>query len=231
MTKFLRLIILISLPFITTAVAVRLNALHWYPLWEYSKTDFPPDPYGMTFEERLRLAQRSIDFLNAPHDIRILSELKLNDGSTAFNERELSHMEDVKRTFDALSWIGAGALGLLVLAVILLARRAGSAEAWGAVSDGGLVTLVGLMGVAAFMLLAWESFFVKFHELLFPPDTWMFYYSDTLIRLFPERFWQDVGLVISGLVFIQALGLALGGRMIQRCLTRSSGYDISDTGG
>jgi uncharacterized membrane protein len=32
--------------------------------------------------------------------------------------------------------------------------------------------------------------FVGFHQLFFDPNTWTFLFSDTLIRLFPERFWQ-----------------------------------------
>ncbi len=231
MSKILRLVIVLGIPWIVTALAVRLNALPWYPAWEYSKADFPADPYGMEPAERLRLAQRSIDFLNAPHDIRILSELTLSDGSPAFNQRELSHMDDVKRVFDVLTWLGAGALVLVILASLRLTRRGGHAEAWGALSDGGLVTLVGLLLIGGFMLLAWESFFVKFHEVLFPPDTWMFEYSDTLIRLFPERLWQDVGLVITGLVFVQAFVLALGGRMIQWRLSRQKASHISESGG
>jgi uncharacterized membrane protein len=32
--------------------------------------------------------------------------------------------------------------------------------------------------------------FVGFHQVFFDAGTWTFAYSDTLIRLFPERFWQ-----------------------------------------
>lgn len=229
MSKLWRTVIIVSLPFIILTIAIRLNNLPWYPAWEYGKADFPADPYGMAADERLRLAQRSIDFLNAPHDIRLLSELTLSDGTPAFNARELSHMDDVKRTLDALTRIGAVALGLLILAGYALRRQEGVAAVWGALSDGGLLTLGALALVAAFMLLAWERFFIAFHELLFPPDTWMFEYSDTLIRLFPERFWQDVGLVIAGLVFVQALGVAFFGRMIQWRLTRPSQPSAKDT--
>ncbi len=65
------------------------------------------------------------------------------------------------------------------------------------------------------MLTSWEVFFTGFHELLFPPDTWTFPTSDTLIRLYPERFWMDVGVAIVGVVLIQA-GLVLGGAIIWR---------------
>lgn len=231
MTRLLRWLIVISIPFIAVTVAVRLNNLPWYPVWEYHKPDFPADPYGMALEERLRLAQRAIDFLNAPHNIELLAELRLEDGRVAFNARELAHMEDVKRAMDALTVVGVATLLLAGVSSAALARREGAAAAWGALSDGGLVTLGGLALVALFMLTAWERFFIAFHELLFPPDTWMFEYSDTLIRLFPERFWQDVGLVIASLVFVQALTIAFVGRLMQWRLTRPYRRSTSSQGG
>lgn len=47
-------------------------------------------------------------------------------------------------------------------------------------------------------------FFVQFHELLFPPDTWTFSSTSGLIRLYPQLFWYRVGLAIIGR--IMALG-------------------------
>jgi len=58
-------------------------------------------------------------------------------------------------------------------------------------------------------VLAWSTFFVQFHELLFPPGTWTFAYSDSLIRLFPEKFWFDFGVLLSVLAF--SLGLIVTG--------------------
>jgi len=53
----------------------------------------------------------------------------------------------------------------------------------------------------------WQ-FFTLFHELFFTGDSWIFEYSDTLIRLFPLRFWQDLFLFIP--ILIAICGLALG---------------------
>jgi integral membrane protein (TIGR01906 family) len=64
---------------------------------------------------------------------------------------------------------------------------------------GGWLTL-GLIGVIfAFILIAFGVVFVLFHQIFFASGTWMFFYSDTLIRLFPERFWRDIFLVVGGL--------------------------------
>jgi uncharacterized membrane protein len=43
---------------------------------------------------------------------------------------------------------------------------------------------------------------VIFHQLFFQPGSWTFDFSNTLIRLFPEKFWYDAVLTISSLSVI-----------------------------
>ena len=40
------------------------------------------------------------------------------------------------------------------------------------------------------LIAAFSVLFVFFHQVFFDPDTWTFLFSDTLIRLFPQRFWE-----------------------------------------
>jgi integral membrane protein (TIGR01906 family) len=67
-----------------------------------------------------------------------------------------------------------------------------------ALARGGLLTLI-LIGVILLLVLAaFGIFFVAFHQVFFEEGTWTFLWSDTLIRLFPERFWRDTFLVVGG---------------------------------
>ncbi|MEO0599678.1 MAG: DUF1461 domain-containing protein, partial [Chloroflexota bacterium] len=52
---------------------------------------------------------------------------------------------------------------------------------------------------------AWDFFFTQFHNVFFEQGTWRFYYSDTLIRLYPERFWFEASLVVGVLTVVGAL--------------------------
>jgi len=49
--------------------------------------------------------------------------------------------------------------------------------------------------------------FVAFHNIFFASGTWLFEYTDTLIRLFPERFWRDIFIYVG--LFSLATGLGL----------------------
>ena len=54
------------------------------------------------------------------------------------------------------------------------------------------MTALLLVGILAFVALSFRVLFVAFHGVFFEDGTWMFLWSDTLIRLFPERFWRDI---------------------------------------
>jgi len=195
----------LALPVVILAVALRVVTAPWLVRWEYGKPDFPPDPYGLSTEERIRLAEVCVRYLATNAGIELLADLEL-EGRPAFNERELAHMVDVQRLFWIILRAGMAA-GVVVLGGVaaLLARPQTRPQAAGALKSGALLTLALLVAVAALMLTSWEVFFTGFHELLFPPDTWTFPTSDTLIRLYPERFWMDVGMTMVGVVLAQAV--------------------------
>lgn len=221
MRRLLRVLLALAVFVVLVVGAVRVTTLPWFPRWAYGRADFPPEVYGMASEERLGLAQACIAFLNLPHDRTLLSSLRLADGTLAFNERELQHMDDVKVVYDQLTVWALFALVVGGIAAWALQRRGERAAIWGALSDGGLLTLLALLFLGALMVVAWESFFVGLHGIFFAPDTWRFYYTDTLIRLFPELLWQLAGFVVAGLVIAAAFAFALLGRMIQRRLAKA----------
>jgi integral membrane protein (TIGR01906 family) len=184
-----------------------------------------PDQFGFTPEERLALADATLAYLQrsepAPEVIYLLEELRLpGSDSPLYNESEISHMLDVKIVADGLKkvvWMA----GVIVFGglLFLLLRSETRVLGFKAIFQGGLLTTIILLGVAAFIGLAWNIFFVQFHELLFPPGTWTFSYSDSLIRLFPEQFWFDAGLIMSVLPLISGVITAVIGYILYRRAT------------
>jgi len=177
---------------------------------EYNMPYFPPDEYGFTKEDRLKWAPYALDYLVNNEDISYLGDLTFEDGTPLYNERELSHMDDVKRVTQGALRVWYVSLGLLAL----LGVWAGFGQWWqdyrlGLMRGGwlmvGLAAVVGLIVVVGIVInpnVFW-NFFAGFHSLFFEGDSWLFLYSDTLIRLFPIRFWQDA--------FLLAAVIALGG--------------------
>jgi integral membrane protein (TIGR01906 family) len=211
LSRILAWLITFLLPLALTFLGLRLVLTHTFLEVEYRTPGFPVDDYGFTLQDRLDWSKISWDYLLNNADISFLGNLTFPDGSALFNERELSHMQDVKKVVQPVLWIGY-AVWFLVLGIGLWARFGGWwSEYVHGIRRGGWLTvgLVTVIGISAAMSF-WQ-FFTFVHELFFTGDSWLFLYSDTLIRLFPLPFWQAAFLfppvlaVLGGLV----LGLAL----------------------
>ena len=195
-------------PIALVLTAMRLIMTPAFLRFEYNLPYFPADPYGFTTEDRLYWSRFALDYLTNSADISYLADLKFENGQPIYNQRELDHMVDVKNAMRMalLAWYAS--LIILFGLAIWAWRGAWSAEYRAGLQRGGWIT-AGLIGtIVIIVLISFGVFFVAFHNVFFDPGTWIFNYSDTLIRLFPERFWQDIFIYV-GLVSVFA-GLALG---------------------
>lgn len=198
----------ILLPLALTFLGVRILLTHAFPEVEYRRPGFPADEYGFTLQERLKWSKTSIDYLLNDADVSFLGDQAFPDGSPLFNERELGHMLDVKKVVQPVLGIGYG-VWFFMLAVAAWAR-------WGdwwpdyvrGIRRGGWATVSIVAVIGIFAAVSFWQFFTVFHSLFFEGSSWLFAYSDTLIRLFPIPFWQDAILFI-GLLDVIA-GLLLG---------------------
>ena len=198
------------LPIMIVFSIVRLLMTPVFPHIEYNMPAFPDDPYGFTKTERLKWSKISIDYLIKGQDISFFDSYKLPDGSPLYNDRELSHMDDVKFLVrrGLIVWNFSGFFFLL--SVYLVLRTTNYQALKTGFRRGGYLTLGIIMAVLMAVAINFNVLFTQFHSLFFEGDSWIFYYSDTFIRLFPIRFWQDsfiyVG-VISLILSIAAIKL------------------------
>ncbi len=220
--KLIRTAVILAMPFFL-GLGMMLLVIEWnwpsYPAWEYGR--IPPDNYGLPPEQRLDLAQQTLAYLRQPGRaddvIFLLEELRLPDGQPLYNEREIGHMLDVKNVADNIRvvWLVTGII-VVVGSLVLVLKPETAVYGWRTIMWGGVFTVVMLATIALFILLAWDVFFVQFHELLFPPGTWTFAYTDGLIRLFPEQFWFDVGVIMSGGALLLGVVTAVLGFLMAR---------------
>lgn len=221
--RIIQVAVVVMMPLFLGLTNISLIINPAYPKMEYAKANFPPDRFGFTQEQRLELALVAVDYLRRPqpsHEVIYLLEEQRLPGTDLplYNEREIQHMIDVKDVTDALSNVRLIAAATVIFGLaILLWNRPTRPNGYRAILNGGLSTTMLLLFIALFILLAWNVFFVQFHELLFPPDSWMFFMDDSLIRLFPEKFWFDVGVILSvGTLIEGILVAALGYWLLRR---------------
>jgi integral membrane protein (TIGR01906 family) len=197
-----RIVVVILVPFILIMTSVRLLMSPLFLEIEYRMPGFPPDSYGLTLQDRLQWSKVSLDFLLNNADLSYFDNLKYPDGSPLYTSRELSHMIDVKILIHKLLNLWLGALILMAILAFWGWRGKWWRQFRKSISIGGWATVGLLVLVVVFMAISFNTFFTDFHELFFTGNSWIFLYSDTFIRLFPIRFWEDAFIYVGVLCLI-----------------------------
>lgn len=191
-------------PILTVLIMVRLVMSPLFLQIEYNRSGFPDDYYGFTREDRLTYAPYALDYLINGEPLTYLSDLTFADGSPLYNARELEHMDDVQAV-TRTAFLVAILSGLAALAITIYLARMMRNTLIRALRRGAVILLVILASIIILVIANWDRFFTLFHQLFFAEGTWVFLYSDTLIRLFPEQFWFDAAITIGGLSALVAV--------------------------
>jgi integral membrane protein (TIGR01906 family) len=209
---FLSWVVAFLVPLVLILTSVRLLLTPVFVQLEYRTPNFPADPYGFTQADRLFWSTIALDYLLNDEGISFLEELQFEDGTPLYNTRELGHMVDVKNAVQSalIVWyISLAGIFLLAIWAYFGGWLTGYKQG---LRRGGWITVALVAVTMVAVLIAFSVFFVFFHEVLFDPGTWVFRFSDTLIRLFPERFWRDTFIAIGLVSLVGGLALGLGFR-------------------
>ena len=182
----------ISLNFLLTPAFIRI---------EYVMPHIPADQYGFSKSERFQWASQTIGYLTNDRQIQYLARLKFENGSPVFNDHEITVVNNIKKSVRNtlmiwhLSLAASFILGLLAWAGDWLPTFRHGMKRGGWLTIG----LVIILGIAVIIL---NSINPKIY----------FQNTDTILRLFPIRIWQDsfVFMAISmiGSGFLLAISLA-----------------------
>jgi integral membrane protein (TIGR01906 family) len=184
--------------------------------FQYARSDVPPST-KFSPQERQEYAEAAAHYLVSREGIEYLADLTGPDGSALFNERELTHMVDVKVLLGkAMTLNLALALLLLASAGILLASKETRDRTPGYLLAGSLVAPTLAITALVVVPLQFQWFFVEFHHVFFEGETWLFPRSDTLIQLFPEQFWFNALQAWLLLVVAESVVLAIAAYVWRR---------------
>ena len=179
------------------------------------------NPVWVSFEQGRAQAQAWTGFSEQTLAIvtnEILADLVLGppdfdvtlDGAPVLNERERSHMRDVRAVFMLL--YEAAAAAAVILVVLAFAARATGPLARAALwrrlrGTGTAIAAVTVVG-GALAIPFFDTAFELFHRTFFPSGTYLFDpRTERLVQLFPEKFWVDTAIAV-GITAI-VLGLVL----------------------
>jgi integral membrane protein (TIGR01906 family) len=129
-----------------------------------------------------------------------------------FNEREISHLADVKNLFRTVFRVQEASLAfalVFMVAVFIWAIEAPLRLLARIILQASLFTLglLALFGVLA--LVGFDELFLRFHLVAFTNDLWKLNpATDHLIQMFPRDFWFDATMLVAGLTAAEAVLLA-----------------------
>lgn len=226
-----RWVLIIGIPLALTLTNVRLLMTHTFPEIEYNLPGFRDDFYGFTKDDRLYWSKRSIDYIMSNPSAGNAEDWKFSDEGRApegwvapapetcadygnqfgprdctyfYNDREVQHLLDVRNvTTGALNvWALAGILSLIAIGLLTYFNQTTALRA--GLLGGSALTWGILIFLVAFIGLGFNTFFELFHRTFFAEGTYTFYWSDSLIRLFPLTFWFHAFLFVGLATLLQA---------------------------
>lgn len=187
--RLTRGVLLVCLPIVLLFTPLYVFVTPAFVHHEYRQSYFPAaDRFGTT--ERQRLSDVLVGYLRGDATLEQMTTLLTDSGDVAMRSAEVEHMVNVKQVMDVFFWLHGIAAVLAVAALVALGFRARAAVA-PALRRAVWISGAIIVFIVAASLINFDSFFVTFHELLFPGGNWTFYYDDTLIQLYPLRLWID----------------------------------------
>jgi integral membrane protein (TIGR01906 family) len=168
---------------------------------------------GLDDAQLVRIADAFVAYFQGPPGQIQLQVTAFGQPRALFNDREITHMEDVQaliQWFLRMQFVAAVVVVVRVAAGLVFDRsplHIGREMLW---STGLMVALVVLVGVLS--LMDFEALWTRFHQIAFRNDLWQLDpTSDYLIMLFPEPFWFTATIRMATTVALQTLALGLVG--------------------
>ena len=189
---------------------------------------------GITEDDLEKVSADIRGYFNSRQEPMLVRARIFGQEEDLFNQREITHLRDVKRLVWGVYVIAAATALYLITAtglrVVRLRQGATQVLAHRFMLGGGL-TVVLILAVGLFALAGFDTLFLKFHQLSFANDLWQLdRRTDRLVMLFPQDFWFDATMWVATRAIAAGLALtALGGGYLlylrQRAPKKSEGRE------
>ncbi|MBQ3280817.1 MAG: TIGR01906 family membrane protein [Eubacterium sp.] len=184
---------ILSLFIISAAVTIALNFRFIY----YADID----RYGLTQVSGLTKDELIQDY-NTLIDYNCIwgGSDKLEFAHFTLSDSAVQHFREARTLFLFFGW-GVIVFGIASAIMILIARRKKLGVSF--LKYAAIITIVLPIILGVFAAIAWDRFFVLFHELSFGNDLWLFDPAvDPIINVLPSEFFFHEAMAIFGLVIL-----------------------------
>lgn len=141
--------------------------------------------------------------------------------SLLYNNKELVHLEDVRKIIDTFRVLLVISVMVLLGTGFLLYIKKNAGNLIKGLRNGAIITL-GFTGLlVAWTLVDFDSLFYLFHIVSFSNDLWLLDPTkDYLIMMFPQGFFNDAAIFIVGTIIIESIVMLIAALVMQKILVR-----------
>lgn len=199
------------LAWLITSVEIVAYGIPGYYEKEYTRYRVTENVH-MEMEDLLQVTEEMMAYLRGCRpDLHVMTTVN-GEAREFFNQREISHMEDVRGLFLSGLALRRGALVLAVLLIGFLVLREKRNVLFVLVRSFQVVTVlitIFLLGLGMLIASDFTRYFTIFHQIFFDNDLWLLDpATDLLINIVPEPFFMDTARYIA-LVFLSVPVLVL----------------------
>lgn len=173
-----------------------------YLEFEYSRPNFP-DSDIFSSKERVEISTGVLGYFNGKSGLDDLKKTGF------FSEKELSHLKDVKDLKIKVMTAQIIFLVMTVIFTISIYKIVGLNGLIRSMKNGFLVITVFITIIIILVATNFDFWFIGFHKIFFEKGTWSFAKTDTLIQLYPEKFWFDTAIYWIGFTLTEIILLTI----------------------
>ena len=192
---------------------------------EYEKLD-TAESIGISKEDLDRVTDRLLGYLEGTYP-DLNTEVNINNKLLpVFNEKEITHMIDVKNLYHnavTVSYVLFGLAALLIVCYSLLSKKNRILRLTEGYLLGNAVFLGIVLGLSVWAIIDFASFWTCFHQIFFSNDLWILdARTDVLIQMVPSMFFFDLVIKIIILFLIIMGALAVTGIIVRALIKKRS---------
>ena len=202
---FINILFILSIPIflITTNTRLLINSPFVYSM-EFNKMDIASKT-NIEKQELLSISQQIRSYFNNNQNYLNIETFIDGIKQPLFNDREISHMLDVKKLVKTTysTQLITGFFLALMFAIDFIFRKKTLKRNlfWGSI-----ITVAGIILVGIGVLFSFDQIFILFHQLSFTNDLWILDPSkDYLIKIFNPEFFYDSTIYIAVATIIESL--------------------------
>jgi integral membrane protein (TIGR01906 family) len=214
---------IITIPFLIISTTAN-TYIGWQGLYEYGFDKYQISQVtGISNTQLDQVARQMVDYFNGKSPTPQLTVDSKAGRMQLYNEKELTHLEDVLKIVSLFHVMQIVSLILFLVLGIAVYLRMGINKILRGLEIGSIIAAAFTAVLIAWALIDFDDLFLLFHYVSFSNNLWILDPSkDYLIMMFPEGFFNDAAMFIVTTIMGLSAAVWLAAFLVRRNISHSA---------